>query len=187
MQRQLPGMGAEVIRSRGTIGLGGVFLFVAISLSACQAFALGEKSHVTTAPETSSFALVQKQAPARVFVDPADWPGVLHAATNLISDVQQVTRKSPELIQAISGKDQDIVLIGTQRLQRVRRGSESLGLVALQLQCFAQRARMNRVIVDDQKASQIPDGHRRRLRRGCEAWKAVKGGSVRGISFNRPL
>jgi hypothetical protein len=97
---------------RRRVIIGGLFALAAC-ISCRSALALGEKSHITTAPEAGSFALVAKQVPAKLYVDSADWPGVLHAATNFSSDVQQVTGCTPAIVHAVSGKDQEIVLIGT--------------------------------------------------------------------------
>ena len=98
---------------RGVTLLGGALILLAASIAPRCAFGLGEKSHVTPAPEPGSFPLVQKQAATKIYLDSAEWPGVLHAATNFVSDVQQVTGQAPEIIHGVSGKDQDIVLIGT--------------------------------------------------------------------------
>ena len=93
----------------------GALLCAAVLQPGHAAFALdlGETSHVATAPQPGAFPLVDKQKPAKIYVDSAEWPGVLHAATNFASDVEQVTGHAPELIHAVSGDAQDIVLIGT--------------------------------------------------------------------------
>jgi hypothetical protein len=78
-----------------------------------SAFALGDKSHVTTVAAATAFPLVQKQTAAKIYIDSAEWPGVLHAATNFASDVQQVTGQAPEIIHGWNGAATDIVLIGT--------------------------------------------------------------------------
>ena len=79
-----------MIGSRRAV-LYGAFILCMGSLLVRPAFALGEKSHVTSTPQAGSFALVERRTPATIFVDPAEWPGVLHAATNFASDVQQIT------------------------------------------------------------------------------------------------
>jgi hypothetical protein len=91
----------------------GFILATAIFLAAPRALALGEPSHVSTAPETASFALAASHHPAPLYVDLADWPGVLHAAQNFVSDEQSVTGDAPQIIHDLSSKPQDIVLIGT--------------------------------------------------------------------------
>jgi len=101
-----------MIGSRRAV-LYGAFILCMGSLLVRPAFALGEKSHVTSTPQAGSFALVERRTPATIFVDPAEWPGVLHAATNFASDVQQITGVAPEIIHAAGAKTQDIVIIGT--------------------------------------------------------------------------
>ncbi|HXE08375.1 MAG TPA: glycosyl hydrolase 115 family protein [Acidobacteriaceae bacterium] len=77
------------------------------------AFALGEPSHVSTAPSPASFALAADHHSAPLYIDSADWPGVLHAAQNFANDVQQVTGDVPAIIHDLSSRPADIVLIGT--------------------------------------------------------------------------
>src|SRR6202035_911983 len=74
LQRQLPRLGTKMIGSRRAIVCGAFILCVG-SLIVRSAFALGEKSHITSTPEAGSFALVESRTSATIFVDPAEWPG----------------------------------------------------------------------------------------------------------------
>jgi Glycosyl hydrolase family 115/Gylcosyl hydrolase family 115 C-terminal domain len=86
-------------------------LFSATALQP-QAYALGEKSHISPTPIPGAFVLATRSTAAPLYVDNADWPGVQRATSNLASDINQVTGHRPELLHA-TGKQQDIVLIGT--------------------------------------------------------------------------
>ena len=90
-----------------------LLLLALTSLSSVALFALGEPHRVTTTPEIGSFALAQRQSLARIYVDSADWAGVLRAASSFSSDVAQVTGRTPEIIHNAGREDRDIVLIGT--------------------------------------------------------------------------
>jgi Glycosyl hydrolase family 115/Gylcosyl hydrolase family 115 C-terminal domain len=81
-------------------------------LQPCNAFALGDPQHVAFTPTPGAFPLTAQQAAAPIYVDNADWPGVQRAASNLASDIAQVTTRKPEVLHNV-GKQQDIVLIGT--------------------------------------------------------------------------
>ena len=88
-----------------------LFLGITILHSHC-AFALGEKSHVASTPTPGAFPLATPTTAAPIYIDTSDWPGVLHAVSNLASDIDQVTSHTPEILHTI-GKQQDIVIIGT--------------------------------------------------------------------------
>ena len=68
---------------------------------------------MTVAAQSGSFPLTANHHPATLVVDTAEFPGVLHAATNFASDVQQVTGDAPSIVHVAGTHDQDIVLIGT--------------------------------------------------------------------------
>ena len=85
----------------------------ALALTSSRAFALGDPSHVSTAPSPTSFALSADHHPAPLYLDSAELPGVLHAAQNFASDEKQVTGDTPAILHDLSSKPQDIVLIGT--------------------------------------------------------------------------
>ncbi len=103
-----------MISSRGVALAGAIFSLALCGCGEAWGFsALGEASHVSATPAAGAFALVDRQGAAKVYVDAADWPGVLHAATNFVGDVEQVTGKAPELVHSVAGAGQDVVLIGT--------------------------------------------------------------------------
>ncbi|HEX3969635.1 MAG TPA: glycosyl hydrolase 115 family protein [Edaphobacter sp.] len=90
-----------------------LFFLTFATLAGLPAFSLGEAHHVTSTPEAGDFALAGKQSLARVYVDSADWPGVLLAAGSFSSDVAQVTGRTPEIVPSLGREDRDVVLIGT--------------------------------------------------------------------------
>ena len=65
-------------------------LFVFIVLSSQNIFALGETNYVATRFTPNSFALCDGQA-ATILIDTNDWPGVVRAADDLVTDLHRVT------------------------------------------------------------------------------------------------
>jgi hypothetical protein len=99
--------------ARTPLKLAAAALLLAAALSQPRsALALGELQHVAFTPTPGAFPLATPRATAPIYVDSADWPGVQRAASNLASDIAQVTTRTPEILHTI-GKQQDIVLIGT--------------------------------------------------------------------------
>jgi Glycosyl hydrolase family 115/Gylcosyl hydrolase family 115 C-terminal domain len=93
----------------------GVGLMVAAG-SVLPAFGLGEKQHVTTVMERGAFPVAGPGGVATLYVDGADWPGVLRAVGSFSGDVAQVTGRTPAITHdAITSeaKGQDLIVIGT--------------------------------------------------------------------------
>ncbi len=77
------------------------------------ALALGEASYVTTSATTGSFPLVTGGQPATLWVDQADWAGVIRAVADLQADVRRVTGQTPAVVNGATGAGRHVVLIGT--------------------------------------------------------------------------
>jgi len=83
-----------------------------------QIFALGQPRYVQATPAAGSFTLAQaapQQAgiPTRIWVDPADFPGVLRAARDLQGDIFKVSGVKPELTGEGKVPAGDLVIVGT--------------------------------------------------------------------------
>ena len=95
------------------------FLQMAVAVAFCVAIpqtvsAIGQTSYVETATRPGSFPLVQPGLAAPLFIDPADWAGVLRAAKDLQADVSRVTSLTPALVTSWNGASgRDVVIIGT--------------------------------------------------------------------------
>src|SRR5947207_2179125 len=79
---------------------------LALILIPVAAYALGQPRYVDTTSTPGSFPLVR----AAIFVDPADWPGVTRAASDLRADIGRVTNITPDLATAARPHT---ILIGT--------------------------------------------------------------------------
>ena len=53
---------------------------------------------VSKSPAPASIALVQNKRATRIYVDKADWAGVLRAASDLQADIQRVSGVKPEFV-----------------------------------------------------------------------------------------
>jgi hypothetical protein len=74
------------------------------------AFGIGQTPYVERAPSPGSFAVARRASAASVFVDPADWPGVLRAAGDLRADIERVTGAKSAALTAEAPR---AILIGT--------------------------------------------------------------------------
>src|ERR1035438_9247506 len=61
------------------------------------ALALGQPRYVETLARPDSFPIAQAQACAAIYVDPADYPGVIRAAGDLQADIARVTNCTPTI------------------------------------------------------------------------------------------
>jgi hypothetical protein len=78
-----------------------------------SAFAIGQQWYVQTTPRKNSFPIVQKKQAATIYVDPADWPGVIRAAKDLQSDIARVTGCTPAISNDAGHLSGDTIIIGT--------------------------------------------------------------------------
>jgi len=89
-----------------------VLLLVAFFCCSHRVFALGEPDYVQTNATPGSFPLVARAA-ASIVVDTNDWAGVVRAATDLSTDVNRVTGRSPVMAHALKSAGKNVVIIGT--------------------------------------------------------------------------
>ena len=75
--------------------------------------ALGRPDVVTTTPSAGAVVLAHGERRAPLFLDAADWPGVLRAARDLQADVERVTGRRPALETAGSPRGSDVLVAGT--------------------------------------------------------------------------
>jgi hypothetical protein len=78
-----------------------------------RGFALGQTEFVENTSSKGSFPVAQGGAAADIYVDSADWSGVLRAATDLQADVNRVTALTPKLITDGKGLGKNVIIIGT--------------------------------------------------------------------------
>jgi hypothetical protein len=84
-----------------------------------SAFAIGQEQYVQTASEKNSFPIVQNKLAATIYVDPADWPGVIRAAKDLQSDIARVTGCLAAISDDPGRLTGDTIIIGTAGKSRV--------------------------------------------------------------------
>ena len=66
-----------------------VLLLAACFTHSSTAFALGEKQHVIFTADSAAFPIAQSGITTPIYIDSADWPGAIHAASNLSSDTSK--------------------------------------------------------------------------------------------------
>lgn len=94
--------------------IAGLLSACAALLCALPAQALGEQrlAFFDRAPN-GAVTLAQGGHAAQLFVDPADYPGVIRAAADLQADIGRVSAARAVLTQSVTASGKDIVIIGT--------------------------------------------------------------------------
>src|SRR5688572_8526768 len=79
-----------------------------------EATTIGRGRYIETTARRGSFPLVGPRGAAAIYVDAADWPGVVRASSDLRNDIQRVTTLSPAVLRdAGSRRPELLVLVGT--------------------------------------------------------------------------
>jgi hypothetical protein len=98
---------------------------LALILLPALAFAIGQPRYIEDTARPGSFAIVRAGAAAPIFVDLADWPGVIRAASDLRADIARVTNITSNLAAAPT---HNAILIGTlghsPAIDRLARGGQ---------------------------------------------------------------
>lgn len=77
------------------------------------AFAIGQPRYVEATSRNGDFSLAQRNTAAALYVDSADWPGVVRAAGDLQQDIARVTGIRPTILREAKDLGQNAVVIGT--------------------------------------------------------------------------
>jgi len=75
--------------------------------------ALGQEKYVETVPSRGNFPLVQGTVAAEIYVDAADFAGVVRAANDLQADVARVARLAPGITHDDKQLAKNVILVGT--------------------------------------------------------------------------
>ena len=103
----------KAIRTAGTIAVSAFALMMSI-ISVCATPSLGLQADIVTDSEASDgFPLLREKQAAPIFLDQADWPGVLRAGGDLQADVERVTGIKPALSTNSVPAGKLAVIIGT--------------------------------------------------------------------------
>jgi hypothetical protein len=78
-----------------------------------DAFALGQPRYVDAAARPGSFAIAQGKTVAAIYVDAADYPGVVRAAGDLQADIERVTGLKPAIANGDKNLGANVIIIGT--------------------------------------------------------------------------
>ncbi len=81
--------------------------------------AVGQPRYIQYAQVSRGFRLAQNGTVAKLYVDPQDWWGVIHAAHCLQRDIDRVTAVTPQLVETANPPAGDVVIIGTLGKSRV--------------------------------------------------------------------
>ena len=103
-------MSRNSLRPRASILLLAAYLFVGPAL---YAQAIGEKRYVDFAYHAGDFRIVTQNAATTLFVESADYPGVVRALNDLQADIQRVTSQSAAIAHDEKSLGRNAVIVGT--------------------------------------------------------------------------
>jgi hypothetical protein len=89
-----------------------IFLLV-VAILPLHALALGDPGYVETRFKKGHFPLVGDKVQAQLYVDSADYPGVIRSVKNLQLDIERVTDKKLELLHDTKQLGKTVVIIGS--------------------------------------------------------------------------
>jgi hypothetical protein len=88
-------------------------LFLLLVAPLLHAQAIGENRYVDFAPRTGDFTIVARNVTAALYVESADFPGVIRAVTDLQADIQRVTRRTTTLAHDRKSLGSNVIIVGT--------------------------------------------------------------------------
>ena len=74
---------------------------------------LERETYIDTVYNEGDFRLAEKGKPATIYVDSADWPGVIRAAGDFAADINRVTGITPKITNSEKDLAKNTVIIGT--------------------------------------------------------------------------
>src|SRR5271166_6174453 len=89
------------------------FLLLCLFLLPHAALPLGQPSYVETVAQPGSFPIAQAKTCATIYVDPADYPGVIRAAGDLQADIARVTNCTPAITHDTGALPAHVIVIGS--------------------------------------------------------------------------
>ncbi|EDY82965.1 hypothetical protein VDG1235_2588 [Verrucomicrobiia bacterium DG1235] len=93
--------------------IAGFRIILALGFALCASLASAADSYVSSQAGQGLFPLVEKGEAAALYVDSADFSGVLEVAGHLQSDIERVSGSEPQLITDGVASGKAVVLIGT--------------------------------------------------------------------------
>jgi hypothetical protein len=77
------------------------------------AFGLGQPRYIQFTPSPGDFSIVQNGVASAIYVDAADFPGVIRATSDLQSDIAQVTGVTPAIAPRPADLGPGVIIVGT--------------------------------------------------------------------------
>jgi len=90
-----------------------IFLLACMLLLPTAALPLGQPRYVENVARPGSFPIAQAKTCAAIYVDPADFPGVIRAASDLQADIARVTNCTPAIAHDPAKLSAHAIVIGS--------------------------------------------------------------------------
>lgn len=94
-----------------------------------QAWAIGQASYIENAAAPGSFLIAGPQGTASLYVDPADWPGVVRVVGDLQSDIERVTGRKAAISKDVASLQGNVIIVGTIGKSKVIDGLAKAGKI----------------------------------------------------------
>jgi len=128
------------------------FLFLLLPHAA---LALGQPRYVETVAHPDSFPIAHAKACAAIYVDAADYPGVIRAAADLQADINRVTGCTPALTHDAASLPARTIVIGSDKSPLVKRLTDTNAIAGKWESFLIQAVRGNLVIAGSDKRGTI--------------------------------
>src|SRR6266699_3422248 len=109
-----PGFGRKPLLTAPSVGRAGVLMVLCLLGSPLlHAITIGEDRYVDSAYHPGDFSIVTRNVAATLFVDSADFPGVVRAANDLQADIERVTNRTAAVAHDEKNLGSNVIAVGT--------------------------------------------------------------------------
>src|SRR3989442_3770542 len=109
-----PGFGRKPLLTAPSVGRAGVLMVLCLLRSPLlPAQMIGEDRYMDSAYPPGDFSIVTRNVDATLFVDSADFPGVVRAANDLQADIERVTNHTAAVAHGENNLGPNVIVVGT--------------------------------------------------------------------------
>ncbi len=109
-----PGFGRKPLLTAPSVGRGGVLMVLCLLGSPLlRPITIGEDRYMDSAYHPGDFSILTRNVVATLFVDSADFPGVVRAANDLQADIERVTNRTAAVAHDENNLGSNVIVVGT--------------------------------------------------------------------------
>jgi hypothetical protein len=84
-----------------------------------HALTIGQDRYVDLAHHAGDFSIVERKAVATLYVDSADFPGVIRAVSDLQADIERVTNRTAAIAHDLNSGGSNAIIVGTMGKSKI--------------------------------------------------------------------